>query len=220
MLFFEHMAEPIESIEEVRGRDMSNAEVQRASQPKPTWFVKKMWTKNQEVFACEEREAWDLLNNHSTWKRSGSDFQFIGHSDGKTYKKVVDSSIIEVKRLEPEMATIRAEIARYRKAEEHLLVNEAVDMDGDPKDAVNEENKAKVKRLQTIVNKLDDKLEKLETEYRSNTKGIVQKATEAEMKVAIKNWKARRVWPGAVNISTPDANPAERQRILTMMGQR
>lgn len=188
----------------------------RAKAPKPTWFVKR--TGDGMIFACEEREAWDILNNHSTWKRR--DFVFIGYSDGKTYKKFTDESLANAFKLEPEINSLKVEIGKYRAAEEKLVISEAVDMDGDPKDEENESNKQKVLRLRTILEKHETKLEKLEDEYKNFTRDVVRKATEAEMKVAIKNWKKDGpTWPGAVHILTPGVPAQERRRILGAMKQ-
>lgn len=200
-------------VEDLKGRDLSAAEISRAKAPKPTWFVKR--TGDGFIFACEEREAWDIINNHSTWKRH--DFTFIGYSDGKTYKKICDESMAGAVKLEPEINATRIEIEKYRGAEEKLIINEAVDMDGDKEDTGNEENKQKVLRLRKIIAKLDAKLEDLEKRYKNFTSDVVRRATDEEMKIAMKNWKKKHTWPGAVNIITPSASPDERRRILGSM---
>lgn len=209
------------TIDDLKSRDMTPAMAARAAAPKPTWFFERtgdrLSGKKPFVFACEEREAWDILNNKSEWKRR--DFMCVGHSDGKTYAKMIADAKTGAARLTPQIDASRIEIDKYRAAEEKLIISEAVDMDGDAEDTTNEENKKKVKRLRNIIDKLSDKLEKLEVEYRSYTSGVVRTATEAELKVAMKNWKIRKTWPGAVNIYTPDASPQERARILKSMPQ-
>lgn len=202
-------------LDDLRGRDLLPNMMARAKAPKPTWFVKR--TGDGMTFACEEREAWDIINNHSRWKRQ--DFLFIGYSDGKTYKRIVDESLSESKKLEPQIAAMREEMGKYRAAEEKIIISEAVDMDGDPADAVNEANKQKVLRLRKIMEKQDAKLEVVEKQYRDSTADVVKKATEAEKKVAMENWKKQRVWPGAVHIMTPGVSSRERQRILKAMPQ-
>lgn len=203
------------SLDDLRGRDLSAAVIARAKAPKPTWFVKRL--EDDYIFAVEEREAWDLIYNRSTWKRQ--DFKFVGFSDGKTYKKIIDESIAGASKLEPEIAAARTEIEKYRRAEERLIIDEAVDMDGDPEDADNESNKKKVQRLRVIIDKLETKLEKLEKEYRSFTSEVVKTATDAEMKVALRNWTKKKTWPRAVNIHTPGVSGRERDRILGAMNQ-
>lgn len=202
-------------IDDLKGRDLSPGVVARAKAPVPTWFVKRLG--DGYIFACEEREAWDIINNHSTWKRH--DFKFIGHSDGKTYKRLCDESMAGAKKLEPEISRLKVEISKYRAAEEKMIIDEAVDMDGDVTDTFNEQNKQKVLRLRKIIDKQDTQLEALETEYNNFTRNVVKRATDAEMQVAIENWKTTRTWPGAVNIYTPAASPAERARILKSMPQ-
>lgn len=201
----------IEDVDSVRDRDMSAA---RKQKPKRTWFVRRIT--DGLVFACEEREAWDILYNTSTWKLGPWAFTFIGCSDGKTYQKVIAESIGEAKRLEPEIAQLEQEFKRYRAAEENLLVNEAVDMD-DHDDPINEANIKKILRLRTIADKVDVKLEAAREAYRNVTRNVVNKATDAERVVAEENWKIKRTWPGRVNVMTPDASPEERKRILASM---
>lgn len=202
-------------VEATKARDMSSGMVAKVKKPKRTWFVKR--TGDGFVFACEEREAWDLLNNTSTWRRR--DFVFIGCSDGKTYDRVTKESMGAAKKLEPEIAELELEFNRYRRAEESLLVNEAVDMD-DLVDPINAANVTKIKRLRVIMDKIDAKLEAKKREFRTVTSDIVKTAMDAEQKVAEENWKVKRIWPGKVNIMTPAASPEERDRILSAMGGR
>ena len=213
------MAEQIDlrtaSLDDLRGRDLSPQMVARAKAPKPTWFVKRLG--DGFVFPVEQREAWDILFNKSAWKRR--DFQFIGHSDGTTYAAYVAEAMKEAGKLEPEIAALRVEIEKYRRAEEKLIIDEAVDMDGDPSDAVNEANKAKVKRLRAILVKHEAKLEDLEKKHKNFTSDVVRKATDAERKVAEENWAKGPVWPESVNIETPGVSASERRRIITVMGQ-
>lgn len=210
------------SLDDLKSRDLSPAVIAQARKPKPTWFVERIGDRMQGkpafIFACEEREAWDIINNHSTWKRR--DFQFIGYSDGKTYQRVVAESMGKAGELEPEIAKAKGELEKYRGAEENLIIHEAVDMDGDPEDTANEENKAKVLRLRKIMEKLETKIEELEHRYNSHTADVVKRATAEEMKVAIKNWKKKQTWPRAVNIHTPGVSGDERSRILGAMGRR
>lgn len=200
-------------VDDIRGRDLSPGMMAQASAPKPTWFVKRLG--DGMIFACEEREAWDILHNTSNWKRH--DFKFIGHSDGKTFLKIAKHSLGEARKLEPEIDQVKKQIAQYRAMEERIVIDQVVDMDGDPKDTFNEENKQKVFRVRSILEKQEKKLEALETEYRSFTRDVVKRATDEEMRVAMKNWKKNKTWPGAMNIFTPAASPRDRARILSSM---
>jgi hypothetical protein len=202
-------------IDDLKGRDLSPSVIQRARAPKPTWFVKRLST--GFIFPCEEREAWDLLNNKSQWK--SHDFQFIGFSDGKTFQAYVNKASKGAEALLPELTKKRAEIAKYRSLEEKLMLDEMVDMDGDPSDAENEANKKKVLRLRGILDKYEDQLEELEKQYRKLTSDVVKSAEAEELKVAQENWAVKKTWPRQMNILTPGASRQERNRILGAMGQ-
>lgn len=203
-----------DDLESIKGRDLTPALVARVKAAKPTWFVRRLGDGME--FCCEEKEAWDLIYNTSTWKRR--DFQFFGFSDGKTYKAHVEKAMGQASKLGPEIEKLKAEIEKYRRAEERLLIDEAVDMEGDPEDAENEANKKKIMRLRGITEKLDAKLEALEDQYNNHTRNIVRDATAAERKVAVANWKKNGpTWPGAINIATPGVSARERNRILGAM---
>lgn len=199
--------------EDARSVDLSPAAVARYTKPKRTWFVKR--TGDGVVFACEEREAWDIIYNRSTWKRN--DFKFIGCSDGKTYFEVAKASLTEARKLEPAIEAKKKEIARYRAQEDKFLMDEVVDMEGDPSDTFNETNKQKVLRMRKITERLDRELESLEKQYHEHTKDVVLRATAAERAVAEANWKKKKIWPRKMNVVTPDAKPDERRAILASM---
>lgn len=206
-----------DTIDDIRGRDLSPAMIARAKAAKKTWFVQRTGNPNKgEIIAVEEKEAYDMLYNTSTWKRR--DFEFIGHSDGTTYKRIAEESMGTASKLLPEIETTRIEVEKYRNTESKLMIDEIIDMDGDPSDTKNEENKMKILRLRKIITRHEDKLEKLENEYANHTSNVVKRAQEAELKVARANWKKQKVWPGNMNIITPSVSPGERLRILGAMG--
>lgn len=206
--------------EELRSRDLSPEMLARATAPKKTWFFKRMG--DGKVFACEEREAWQIVYNRSTWKRR--DFQLLGTSDGTTYHRITKESMAEAHQLAPEIDKKKAELQRYMDAEEKLVVDEAVDMEGDPSDVVNEANKQKVIRLRNIMDRLHGELDKMEGRYREVTASVVKRATDAEMEVAIANQKARVAqgldvdWPDeSLNIQTPAGSHKPRNKILGIL---
>lgn len=206
--------------EEVRSQDLSPEMMARATAPKKTWFFKRLG--DGKVFACEEREAWQIVYNRSTWKRR--DFQLLGTSDGTTYHRITKESMVEAHQLAPEIDKKKAELQRYMDAEEKLVVDEAVDMEGDPADVVNEGNKQKVLRLRTIMDRLHGELDKMEARYREVTATVVKRATDAEMEVAIANQKARVAqgldvdWPDeSLNIQTPAGSHKPRNKILGIL---
>lgn len=212
VLWYNLFMENTPEVEQTRSADMNPALMQREQSAKKTWFFER--GVDGMIFPCEEREAWDIVNNRSEWKRR--DFKLVGVSDGTTYQRIVKESGAQARALEPEIEKLKAEIKRYEDAENNLLVNEAVDMEGDPSDLVNEANKAKVTRLRGIIDRLDTQLEAKELEYKNIVSDVVKRAVAAELEVA----RGHIEWPGNVNVITPDASPRERQKILNIMDGR
>ncbi len=202
------MTDQPNEIEQVKALDLSPAMKARESTPKKTWFFERG---DGKLIICEEREAWDIVNNRSEWKRH--DFKLVGVSDGTTFQRIVKESIANAQRLEPEINKLEAELTRYEKAEDKLVVEEAVDMEGDPSDTVNEANKLKVLRLKKIIARLEEQLNAKQKEYREVVSDVVKRATDAEFAVA----KGHIEWPTDMHIITPDADPRQRQKILKLM---
>lgn len=209
--------------EETMNSDLSPAMREKLSKPKKTWFFKRLG--DGYVFATEEREAWDICNNRSSWKRR--DFQLIGTSDGKTFHRIISESMVRARELEPQLDQKKAELQKYQTVEENLIMNEAVDMEGDTDDAENEANKKKVLRLRGIMDRIHGELDVLEEEFKSVVGDVIKTATDAEMEVAIKNQKERIAneeeidWPrDDININTPDTNSKRRQKIVNLMNSR
>lgn len=207
-------------IEDIRSNDITPAMMAEAKKPKKTWFFERMG--DGMIFPAEAREAWDICYNKSNWKRH--DFKLLGTSDGKTYMRIVEESMGRAKVLEPEIAKKKEELSKYMRAEEKLIMDEAVDMEGDPTDKENEANKAKVLRLRGIMERLHDELDKLEEEFKNISSDIVKRATDAELEVAKKNQQARidagqdLDWPDQdENIITPNTDPKGRGKILGLM---
>jgi hypothetical protein len=208
-------------------QDLSPQMMAKLSAPKKTWFVERMG--DNSVFACEEAEAWQIFFNKSNWKRR--DFRLIGTSDGTTFYKIVKESMVEARQLEPEIEKKRTELQRYMDAEEKLIMNEAVDMEGDPSDTINEQNKQKVNRLRNIIDRIHGELDVIEARYKEVTASVIKRATDAEMEVAKQN-QADRIaqmkslgqevildWPDPnLNIQTPDAKGGGRSKILGLIG--
>jgi hypothetical protein len=197
------------AIEDIKGQDMSAAQKARASVPKKTWFFERG---DGRLIVCEEQEAWDIVNNRSEWKRH--DFKMIGVSDGTTYQRIVKESMTQATLLQPQITKAEEEIQKFRRAEDRLIVNEVVDMD-DHDDPANEANVQKVLRMRRIIEKLEDKLDALNEEYRSKVSDVVKRATEAELEAA----RGHIEWPVGANIMTPNASAQERNKILRAMGQ-
>lgn len=203
-------------IEETKARDLGSME--KAKAPRKTWFFERMG--DGMTFPCEIKEAWDICYNRSNWKRR--DFRLIGTSDGTTYTWIVREAMTDARRLEPELEKMKAELKKYEGADERLLVEEVVDMEGDPSDTFNEANKQKILRLRKIIDRLNDQLDAKEEEYRLAVKNVVSRATAAELEVAKENTKTRGFeWPDKkANIATPQASDDDRSEILQIMGKR
>lgn len=215
---------------EMKARDLSPAEIARATAPKKTWFVERIG--DGTVFACEELEAWQIFYNKSTWKRR--DFRLLGTSDGTTYNKIVKESMTEARKLEPEIEAKNKELQQYMDAEKKLIMDEAVDMEGDPSDTFNEANKQKVIRIRKIMDRLSTELDTLDSRYKEVTSGIIKRATDAELEIAKQNQENRiqRMrdmgetptldWPDQnININTPEATTGgSRNKILNLIGNK
>lgn len=200
-------------IEETKARDLGSME--KAKAPRKTWFFERMG--DSMIFPAEIKEAWDICYNRSNWKRR--DFRLIGTSDGTTYARIVRDAMTDAHRLEPELEKMKVELKKYERAEDNLIVSEAVDMEGDPSDTFNEANKQKILRLRKIIDRLNDQLEAKEEEYRGAVKNVVARATAAELEAARENTKKFGLeWPDEqANIQTPDSGPKERGKILRIM---
>lgn len=182
--------------------------------PQKTWFFKRTSGKNAgEIFPTQEGEAWSILNERSDPRRPR--FELIGVSSGETFVRLVKESKAEATKLEPEIERLKKQITAYKTQEDKLILEDIIDMDGDVADAENEKGKQKVLRIRTLVAKLEPQLEDLQTQYRRATSEMVKKAMDAELEIARGNIEM----PGAMNILTPHAQGAERQKILRAMGQ-
>jgi hypothetical protein len=205
---------------EMKNNDLSPAMLERANAPKKTWFFKRLG--DGKIFATEEKEAWQIVYNRSTWKRR--DFQMLGTSDGTTYNRIIRESMVEAQKLAPEIEKKKVELQKYMASEENLIMNEVVDMEGDPSDSFNEANKQKVLRLRTIMDRIHKELDSLEERYKTVVKDVVTRATEEEMKIAIENQNKRAEqgleldWPDEnLNVQTPAGSSKPRAKILGML---
>lgn len=196
-------------VERMKESDLSKVRV-RAYNPQMTWFFERG---DGVIIACEEKEAWDICYNRSNWKRH--DFKLLGVSDGTTYAQMVKDSQKFDKELSPQIEKLHKELKRYVRAEERLIVDEAVDME-DTEDPENAKNVLKVKRLRKIMDRLENDIDEKQKEYKDKVKNVVARAQDAELEKA----RGNIVWPNNANIETPNVPPSERKRILNIMGGR
>lgn len=200
--------------EQFKQQDLSPAAIARATKPKKTWFVKRG---DGMIFACEEGEAWALMENRSNWMRR--DFRLIGVSDGTTYAKIVKESAGKSATILQEIKLLEKDMDRYRKTEEKMVFEDLIDPEGT--DPLYAGDRAKIKRVREIINDLDVKIEKLNDDYKNVTKSVNQTAFDAELAQARANTKAtgRIEYPSNQNIITPGASPRERKRVMKAMAQ-
>ena len=199
-----------ENIEQVRSQDLTPAMIEKESKPKKTWFFERG---DGFIFAAEEPEAWEIMYNRSTWKRR--DFKMLGVSDGTTYKSIVSKGKSRAIALQNEVEAKLKEMQQYQKALNRLLIDEAVDME-DPTDPVNVANIGKVKRLQTIIGRMEKELSKAEDELKNLTKNLIKEATDAEVEKA----RGHMERPRRVDVITPNASSEDRQKIVSIMDGR
>lgn len=158
-----------------------------------TWFFER--TGDGYIFACDELEAWNLLNNKSNWARR--DFKMLGMSDGKTYVSVLKSSNQEIAKLNQERAVIDRDYQRYLQTEERLRFDE---LKGDDDEMV-----IKVK---AILNDLSTKIQEIDSKIANFNSVIVKQAFNAELEKA----RGNMVAPANFDVMTPIQ--ADREKIL------
>lgn len=201
-----------DDIDQVRDSDMRldavASKVHRTASKK-TWFFERGRPGDPDymIFPAGEIEAWNIMYNKSEWMRH--DFRMLGVSDGTTYARIISESMAEAARLKPEIDKKRTELERYTLAKETLIMNEAIDME-DLEDEVNAANIEKVKRFDRIIERVTNELETMEKEFRTKTSDVVKTATAAELEVARGHFER----PGKINIITPEAQGAAREKIL------
>lgn len=206
----EEQNKPDAEIEQMRS--LETREMKLTAQK--TWFFRRASGKNAgEIFPTQEGEAWSILNEHSDPRRPR--FELVGVSNGETFVRMVKESKADATKLEPEIERLKKQITAYKMQEEKLILEDIIDMDGDPTDEENERGKQKVIRIRNLVAKLEPQLEDLQKQYRIATSDMVKKAMDAELEIARGNIEM----PGAMNVITPHAQGAERMKILRAMGQ-
>lgn len=172
-------------------------ETQQQTQPptkvSKTWFFER--TGDNFIFACDEHEAWNLLNNKSSWARK--DFKMLGMSDGKTYVSVLKTANREVENLRQQRATLALDFDRYSKTEERLRFTELKD-----------DTDEMVIKVKGILSNLSKEIQTLDEQIHSFDKDIIQKAFDAELDKA----RGNMVAPQNFDVITPVGS--DRDKIL------
>ena len=106
-------------------------ETENKSQPPTrvgkTWFIERG---DGKIFACEEKEAWNILKNRSNWQRS--DFKIVGVSDGKKYVEAIKNASEEKRKVDTQIAEKSSELTRYLNTLDKFKFDQLLD-DSDEK---------------------------------------------------------------------------------------
>lgn len=158
-----------------------------------TWFFER--TGDGYIFACDELEAWNLLNNKSNWARR--DFKMLGMSDGKTYVSVLKSSNREKEQLMQERTLLDKDYQRYLQTEERLRFTELKD-----------DTDEMVIKVKGLIKELGDKIQAIDAQVNDYNRITVKKAFDAELEKA----RGNIVMPSNFDVMTPIQ--ADREKIL------
>lgn len=164
---------------------------------KKTYFFKRG---DGFILACEETEAWGLMRGQGNWARK--DFAYIGTSDGKTYKRIVDAGNKEKLELKEEIKKLKSDINKYLKTLERFKFEDLLD-DDDPK----------VKRANELISKLEKSLEEKEKTLKKFAQTLIKKAFNAEVEVAKKD----KTKPSNRDIDTPASSGVDRTKIINQL---
>lgn len=155
-----------------------------SSKPRKTWFFER--TGDNFIFACDELEAWALLNNRGRWMRN--DFKMLGTSDGTTYYTTIRNSKSEMNDLLAQKQQLQQSHAKYSATEDRLRFEELKD-DTD-------EMLQKVTKLLIDLNK---QISEIDAQLSNFNKTLHDKAFKAELEVARGNIE----YPSNHDIITP-----------------
>lgn len=158
-----------------------------------TWFFER--TGDGYIFACDELEAWNLLNNKSTWARR--DFKMVGMSDGKTYISVLKDSNREIANLNEQREILDKDFQRYLQTEERLRFQELKD-----------DTDEMVIKVKGITADLQKKIQLIDEQVQNFNKVIIKKAFDAELDKA----RGNMVAPSNFDVITPIST--DRAKIL------
>lgn len=157
--------------------------------PQKTWFFEK----DGVPFGVNEKEAWELITNKSSWRRN--DIEMLGMSDGQKFHEIVKAAGPRREELQVEIKALQEKLDKYIKGHDRLLFDEFA-----------EEDDPRVLRAKELIKKTEDEMEPLETELKELRSGLISKAFNAELEVA----RGNMVRPGNQDILTPQkgGNPS------------
>jgi len=163
-----------------------------------TWFIQRGDNPN-DIFACEEQEAWGLFRNRTNWMRR--DFKIIGVSDGTTYVKVLNESKGDVEKAQREVETLSRDLTRYLDTKDNLKFKELLP-----------DTDEKMIRLNGLISELETKIAEQNKILNNAQKYMVDKAFKAELEIA----RGHIEQPTNFDIFTPNGN---RDKVLKQLGQ-
>lgn len=163
-----------------------------------TWFIQRGQDVN-DIFACQEAEAWDLFHNRTNWMRN--DFRIVGVSSGQEYVKTIKESGNFKAELEVQVASLTREIAKYSKTYDKFKYEDLLP-----------DTDKKVAKLNGILSDLNKKLEDCTKKLNDIQGEVIRKAFNAELEVA----RGHIEHPSNQDVITPGG---ERDRIMKMIGK-
>lgn len=163
-----------------------------------TWFIQR-GNNPEDIFACDEQEAWGLFNNRTNWMRR--DFKIIGVSDGTTYVRTIKKANAEINQLQQEVAVLSRDLTRYLDTRDTLKFKELLP-----------ETDEKMVRVSGLIKELEDKLAEKNKILNNAQKYVVDRAFKAELEVA----RGKIEHPSNFDVFTPNGN---RDKILKQLGQ-
>jgi hypothetical protein len=165
-----------------------------ATKPCKTWFFER--TGDGFIFPCDETEAWNILNNRSTWIRK--DFKMLGMSDGTLYFDIIRNAKHEKRALVEKRAELDRDYQRYSQTEERLRFTELKD-----------DSDEMVIKVKAILSKLVGEIQEIDAKIQSFDRDLIKKAFDAELERA----RGNLVRPENHDIITPRVE--DRQKILS-----
>lgn len=172
-------------------------QIREATRPKKTWFFKRG---DGKIFAVEEKEAWNLLNQRSDWARK--DFEMIGCSDGLTYQKIVRESATIKRELQEKVESEHKTLRAYLSVLEKLKFEDILD-----------DEHEKVKRAKEQIAKTESVIDKYTAELNDINRTVVDKAFQAELEIA----KENNELPRNHDVITPGADNSSRGKIMSSL---
>ena len=182
--------------------DSQNQQQAQPTKVTKTWFIEK---ENGEIFAINEKGAWDLQYNQNRNNLYSRKYKIVGVSDGRTYVDIIKNSQNEKAELERLLSTESDELSRYVNTLDRFKFNELLE-DEDPK----------VLRAKELIKKKEENIADINNKLVNIHKIIIEKAFKAELEKARGNIEK----PANNDIFTPSSSREVRNKIINSLGIR